>query len=130
MSPRSSSLEFEVDIHGVGATGCQRGGRGVNLRDAFRGGENRLVHERVAARLDEFGARDLSVFFNPDPDRADKRLRLVKNRGRLVPLAVKPVVDELVIPGELGSLAAGTRFRGIAGTLRGVARAMGVGAGF
>ncbi len=127
--PELRLLQLEVDVHGIGAARYERGGRRIDLRDALRGAENRLVHERVAARLEDLGARDLPVFFDPDPDRADKRFRLVENRGRLVPLAVEAVVDELVIPSELRGLAARACLRGVAGTQCGIARAMRVGPG-
>ena len=115
-------LELEIDVHGIAAAGGEPGGGRIDLRHPLGGREHGLVHQRIPARLHDLRAGNLPVFFNPDFHRADKRFGLVEDRRRLVPLAVEPVVNELVIPGELRRIAARSGFCGRAGSLRRRAR--------
>lgn len=109
-------LQLEVDVYGVAVAGAEAGGGGVDFGDAAEGGENGLVHDRVAAGFDDFRAFDRAVAVDVDFDRADKRFVLLEDGGGLLPLAEKAVVDEVVIPTELTGGAAASGFRGGAGT--------------
>ncbi len=75
-----------------------------------------MVHDRVAAGFDDFRAFDRAVAVDMDFDRADEGFVLLEDRGGLLPLAEKAVVDEVVIPTELTGSAATSGFRGGAGT--------------
>jgi hypothetical protein len=74
-----------------------------------------LIHHRVAAAADDLGTRDRAIAGDANLDRADERFVLLENRGGLLPLAEKPVVDEIVIPAEFRRGASAAGFRCIAG---------------
>lgn len=67
-----------------------------------------FVHDRVAAGFDDLRAFDCAIGVDVDFDRADERLVLLEDGGRLFPLAEKAVVDEFVIPTELTGGASAT----------------------
>ena len=71
-----------------------------------------FVHDRVAAGFDDLRAFDCAIGVDVDFDRADERLVLLEDGGRLFPLAEKAVVDEFVIPTELTGGAATSGFCG------------------
>jgi len=96
-----SLLQLEVDVHGVAVAGAEAGRRGVDFGDAREGGEHGLIHDRVAAGFHDLRAFDGAVAADVDFDRADKRFVLLEDGGRLLPLAEKAVVDEVVIPTKL-----------------------------
>ena len=105
-------------------------GGGVDFGDAAEGGLHGLVHDRVAAGFDDFGAFDRAVAVDVDFHGADEGFVLLEDGGGLLPLAEKAVVDEVVIPTELTGGAAAAGFCGGAGTRGGSARALGFGEGF
>ena len=115
-SSKTELLQLEVDVHGVAVAGAEAGGGGVDFGDAAEGGEDGLVHDRVAAGFDDFRAFDRSVATDVDFDRADEGFVLLEDRGGLLPLAEKAVVDEVVIPAKLTGSAAPSGFRGGSGT--------------
>lgn len=103
-------LQLEVDIDGVGVAGAEAGGEGVDAGDAVKGGEDGLVHKRVAAGADDFGAGDGAVAFDLDFYGADEGFVLLENGRGLLPLAEESVVDEFVIPPEFAGGAARSAF--------------------
>jgi len=98
-------LQLEVDVDGVGVTGAEAGGEGVDAGDAVEGCEDGLVHEGVAAGADDFRAGNGAVAFDLDFHRADEGFVLLEDGGGLLPLAEEAVVDEFVIPGEFAGCA-------------------------
>ena len=89
-----------------------------------------MVHDRVAAGFHDLRAFDGAVAGDVDFDGADEGFVLLEDGGRLLPLAEKAVVDEVVIPTEFARGAAAAGFCGGAGTCGGSARALGFGEGF
>jgi len=75
-----------------------------------------LVHERVAAGTYDFGAGDGTVALDLDFHGTDEGFILLENRGWLLPLAEKSVVDEFVIPSELAGSSTRPAFACAAGS--------------
>ena len=113
-------LQLEVDVNRVGVAGAQAGGEGVDAGHSVEGGEDGLVHERVAAGADDFGAGDGAVALDLDFYGADEGFVLFEDGCGLFPLAEEAVVDEFVIPTEL---AGGATCSAFAGACRGGAGA-------
>ena len=109
-------LQLEVDVDRVGVAIAEAGGEGVDAGHAVEGGEDGLVHERVAAGADDFGAGDGAVALDLDFDGADEGFVLFEDGCGLFPLAEESVVDEFVIPTELAGGATRSAFtRGCGG---------------
>lgn len=94
-------LQLEVDVDRVGVASAEAGGEGVDAGHSVEGGEDRLVHERVAAGADDIGAGDGAVALDLDFYGADEGFVLFEDGGGLFPLAEEAVVDEFVIPTKL-----------------------------
>ncbi len=105
-------LKLEVDVDRVGAAAAEAGGEGVNLNDPLDGSFHGLVHHRVGTSSNDFGRRNFSIFFDADLDRADELISWIKDRGGLVPLTKKSVMDEFMIPTELRRVTLPGRFGG------------------
>jgi hypothetical protein len=72
----------------------------------MRRSHHRVVHDDISARLYNFDARNPSVGLDTNLKGANEGLGRVENRCRLIPLAVKAVMDERVIPPEVGGSSA------------------------
>ena len=103
-------LQLEVDVDRVGVAIAEAGGEGVDAGHSVEGGEDGLVHERVAAGADDVGAGDGAVALDLDFDGADEGFVLFEDGCGLFPLAEKAVVDEFVIPTELAGSATRSAF--------------------
>lgn len=103
-------LQLEVDIDRIGVAVAEAGGEGVDAGHAVEGGEDGLVHERVAAGADDVGAGNGAVALDLDFDGADEGFVLLEDGCGLFPLAEEPVVDEFVIPTKLAGGATRSAF--------------------
>jgi hypothetical protein len=89
-----------------------------------------LIHDGIAAAAHDLGALDGAVAADVDFDGADEGFVLLEDRGRLIPLAEKAVVDEVVIPSKFAGGASAAGFCGGARTRGGGAGGLGFGEGF
>ena len=110
------SLELEIDIDRVRAAAAQSRRRGIDLQHAMRRSHHRVVHDDISAGLYNFDARNPSVGLDTNLKGANEGLGRVENRCRLIPLAVKAVMDERVIPPEVGGSSASAGLPGSSAT--------------
>jgi hypothetical protein len=75
-----------------------------------------LIHERVAAGSNDFSTGDGAIALDLDFYRADERFILLENRGWLLPLTKKSIVDKFVIPSELAGSSTRPAFACAAGS--------------
>ena len=107
---RRALLQLEVDVDAVGFSVAETGGEGIDAGNAIQGGEDRLVHEGIAAGADDFRAGNRAVAFDLDFYGADEGFVLLEDGGGLFPLAEEAVVDEFMIPTEFAGGAACSAF--------------------
>ena len=69
-----SSLQFEVDIDGIGAASAESGRERINLQHTLGGGENGFVHHDVAAGFENLHFGDFAVLFDADLQGGNKGL--------------------------------------------------------
>ena len=105
-------MKLEIDVDCVGSAAGQCGWWRINLQHAIRRRHHRVIHHNVPARSDNFDVRDLAVGFNANLKGANERFGRVENRSRLIPLTVKTIMDECVIPAELRRPSAATALAG------------------
>ncbi len=105
-----SLLQLEVDVDRVGVAGAEAAGERIDAGHSVEGGEDGLVHERVATGADNFGAGDGAVALDLDFYGADEGFVLFEDGCGLFPLAEEAVVDEFVIPTELAGGATRSAF--------------------
>ena len=94
-------LELKVDIHGVALASPEAAGQWINARHTLECLQHRCVHDRVSAAVNDVGTGNRAILQNSDFYRANKGLILLENRCRLLPLAKKTIMNELVIPCKL-----------------------------
>ena len=71
------------------------------MEDTFGGFQNGIVHDHVAAGFQDLDVGDTAVFLDLNLQSCDERLGVVEDGLWLLPLAVKAIVDQVVIPAEL-----------------------------
>lgn len=76
------------------------------MQHTVRRSHHRIVHHDITARFHDLYVGDLTVGFNANLESANEGFRRVEKGSRLIPLAVKAIMDELVIPAELRGIAA------------------------
>ena len=108
-------MQLEIDVDRVDLSTAEARGNGIDASHTIQGGEDGLIHERVATGADDFGTCDTAISFDLDFYRADKRFVLIKDRGRLLPLAEETVMDEFMIPSEFTGCATSPAFASAAG---------------
>ena len=94
-------VKLKVDIDCVGISRGKAGGEGVNFPNPGDCPSNRFIHGEVTARAQDFCFRYRAIGFDSDLDGDSEGASPVEKAGGLVPLAVKSVVDQIVIPTEL-----------------------------
>ncbi len=102
-------LKLKVDIHRVALARPEAAGQWINARHTLECLQHRCVHDRVAAAVNDVGTGNRAVFQNSDFYRANKGLILLENRCRLLPLAKKTIMNELVIPSKLVGVSPSAR---------------------
>ena len=91
-------LQLEINIDGISGSTAHAVGNGGDLENPAGGFKDGLVHDRVATRLRQRESADGSVALDGDlQHRREVVLVLRRDGGRLLPLAVKAVVNERVV---------------------------------